>query len=47
MGDRPRYQLLCDFRNFELLDRDGRAETHFTFADLTRHVEKFRFKFGV
>ncbi len=26
--DRPRYQLLCDFQTFELLDRDEREETH-------------------
>ena len=45
--DRPRYQLLCDFRAFELLDRDGRAETRFTFADLTQHVEKFGFNVGL
>ena len=25
--DRPRYQLLCDFQTFELLDRDEREET--------------------
>ncbi len=45
--DRPRYQLLCNFRAFELLDRDGRAETRFTFADLIQHVEKFGFIIGV
>ena len=28
--DRPRYQLLCDFQRFELLDRDEREETCFT-----------------
>ena len=25
--DRPRFQLLCDFQTFELLDRDEREET--------------------
>ena len=45
--DRPRYQLLCDFRNFELRDRDERVDTRFTLADLPRHVEKFGFIIGV
>ena len=45
--DRPRYQLLCDFWSFELLDRDGREETRFALADLPQHVEKFGFIIGV
>ena len=45
--DRPRYQLLCDFRSFELLDRDEREETRFVLADLPQHVEKFGFIIGV
>ena len=45
--DRPRYQLLCDFRTFELLDRDEREETSFALADLPRHIEKFAFILGV
>ena len=45
--DRPRYQLLCDFRSFELLDRDEREETRFVLADLPQHVEKFGFITGV
>ena len=45
--DRPRYQLLCDFQTFELLDRDEREETHFALADLPRHVEQFGFILGV
>ena len=45
--DRPRYQLLCDFQTFELLDRDEREETRFALADLPRHVEKFGFILGV
>ena len=45
--DRPRYQLLCDFQRFELLDRDEREETCFTLADLPQHVEKFGFIIGV
>ena len=45
--DRPRYQLLCDFRSFELLDRDEREETRFALADLPQHVEEFGFIIGV
>ena len=45
--DRPRYQLLCDFQTFELLDRDERENTSFALADLPRHVEKFGFIIGV
>ena len=45
--DRPRFQLLCDFQRFELLDRDERDETRFALADLPRHVEKFGFIIGV
>ena len=45
--DRPRYQLLCDFQTFELLDRDERERTSFALADLPRHVEQFGFILGV
>ncbi len=45
--DRPRFQLLCDFQTFELLDRDEREETRFALADLPQHVEKFGFIIGV
>ena len=45
--DRPRFQLLCDFQSFELLDRDEREETRFALADLPQHVEKFGFIIGV
>ena len=45
--DRPRYQLLCDFQTFELLDRDERESTSFALADLPRHVEQFGFILGV
>ena len=45
--DRPRYQLLCDFQTFELLDRDEREEARFALADLPEHVEKFAFIIGV
>ncbi len=45
--DRPRYQLLCDFQIFELLDRSEPEETRFALADLPRHVQKFGFILGV
>ena len=45
--DRPRYQLLCDFQTFELLDRDERGETRFALVDLPEHIEKFGFIIGV
>ena len=45
--DRPRFQLLCDFQTFELLDRDEREETRFALADLPQQVEKFGFIIGV
>ena len=45
--ERPRFQLLCDFQTFDLLDRDEREETRFALADLPQHVEKFGFIIGV
>ena len=45
--DRPRYQLLCDFRTFELLDRDEGEECRFALDDLPGHVEEFGFILGV
>ena len=45
--DRPRYELVCDFKTFELLDRDERECTRFALADLPQHVEKFGFIIGV
>ena len=46
-ADRPRFQLLCDFQTFQLLDRDTREETAFALADLPKHVEKFGFIMGM
>jgi hypothetical protein len=43
----PRYVLLCDFQNFELIDLDTREETRFALADLPSHVEAFGFVAGV
>jgi hypothetical protein len=45
--ERPRFQLLCDFQTFELLDRDTREETAFALADLPKHIEKFGFIMGM
>ena len=45
--DRPRYELVCDFETFELLDRDERECTRFALAELPQHVEKFGFIIGV
>ena len=45
--ERPRFQLLCDFQTFELLDRDEREETRFALADLPQHLEQFEFVIGV
>ena len=45
--DRPRYILVSDFQNFELLDRDKKQLIRFTLPDLPTHVEKFGFIIGV
>ena len=45
--DRPRFQLLCDFQTFVLIDRDEREETSFALAVLPQHIEKFGFIIGV
>lgn len=44
--ERPRYQLLCDFKTFELLDRDTRDEIRFPLSDLPDQVENFAFIVG-
>lgn len=46
-ADRPRFQLLCDFQTFHLLDRDTREATSFTLAELPKHIEKFGFIMGM
>lgn len=46
-ADRPRFQLLCDFQTFQLLDRDTREDTSFTLAELPKHIEKFGFIMGM
>ena len=45
--NQPRYLLLCDFQNFELLDLDEGEESRFALADLPEHIEKFGFILGV
>jgi hypothetical protein len=42
-GERPRFQLVCDFQNFELLDRHTRQTVTFPLQDLRKHVEAFWF----
>jgi len=44
--ERPRYQLLCDFKTFERLDRDTREEVRFPLFELPDHVEDFAFIVG-
>lgn len=46
-ADRPRFQLLCDFQTFQLLDRDTRETSSFALADLPKHIEKFGFIMGM
>lgn len=46
-SERPRFQLLCDFQTFELLDRDTRETTKFKLADLPANIEKFGFIMGL
>lgn len=44
--EKPRYLLLSDFRNFELLDFETGEEAAFPLQDLPRHIEKFGFILG-
>jgi hypothetical protein len=45
-GTKPRFQLVCDFQTFRLVDRDTREEVEFSLADLPRHIQKFSFLLG-
>ena len=45
--ERPRFQLLCDFQTFELLDRDTRETTTFKLEELPANIEKFGFIMGL
>ncbi len=44
--DKPRFQLLCDFQTFELLDRGTRESWSFTLAELPEKVDLFAFMLG-
>lgn len=44
--EKPRYLLLSDFRNFELVDFETGEEAAFPLADLPRHIDKFSFILG-
>ena len=44
--EKPQYQLVCDFKTFQLLDRDAGDQWSFELADLSQHVEKFGFILG-
>jgi hypothetical protein len=43
---KPRFQLVCDFQTFRLVDRDARDEIEFVLADLPKHVRRFSFLLG-
>ena len=45
--ERPRYLLLCDFQNWELLDLDRDEEVRFTLSELPQHIDDFGFMLGV
>jgi hypothetical protein len=45
-SEKPRYQLVCDFQNFELLDRDTRVPQYFKLAELPNKIELFNFISG-
>ncbi len=45
--DKPRFVLLSDFQNFDLINLSTREEVSFTLADLHKNVEKFGFIIGV
>ena len=45
-AEKPRYQLVCDFQTFELLDRETQEQWKFVLPELSQHVEKFGFILG-
>ena len=45
-SEKPRFQLVCDFQRFQLLDRDTRARWEFSLEELPNNVEKFGFMLG-
>ncbi len=45
--ERPRYLLLCDFQNWELIDLELEEDVRFTLAELPEQIERFGFMMGV
>ena len=45
--ERPRYLLLCDFQNWELIDLDLDEEVHFQLEELPEQIDRFGFMMGV
>ncbi|MEE9271951.1 MAG: DNA methyltransferase [Robiginitomaculum sp.] len=45
-NDKPRYVLLSDFQNFDLINFSTREETSFVLKDMHKYVEKFSFIIG-
>ncbi|MDE0310553.1 MAG: N-6 DNA methylase [Acidiferrobacterales bacterium] len=45
-SEKPRYQLVCDFQTFHLLDRETRGQWKFTLEELPQNVEVFGFILG-
>ena len=45
--ERPRYLLLCDFQNWELIDLELEDDVRFTLAELPEQIERFGFMMGV
>ena len=45
-SEKPRYQLVCDFKTFHLLDRDTRNQWEFNLEEFPQHVELFGFMLG-
>ncbi|MDE2893011.1 MAG: N-6 DNA methylase [Chloroflexota bacterium] len=46
-SERPRYLLLCDFQNWELVDLDLEEEVRFSLAQLPDYIDRFNFVQGV
>jgi hypothetical protein len=45
-SEQPHFQLVCDFQNFELLDRETRQSDSFKLAELPHNIELFNFISG-
>ena len=44
--EKPRYQLVCDFQNFQLLDREQDESIAFSLSELDKNIEHFAFILG-